>query len=400
VLTKNPMTSVERRAVGALALLYSFRMLGLFMVLPVLALYAADMEGASPLMIGLALGAYGFSQAFLQIPLGWLSDRIGRRPVILGGLAVFALGSAVAAQADSVGWIVVGRLLQGAGAIAGTVMALVADVTNEEQRTKAMAIVGASIGLSFALSMVLGPLLAGIVGLQGVFAVTTALALSGMLIIVLMLPRHIQQQRHAEVGARAGLIGSVLRDPVLRRFNFGIFSLHFILTASFLAIPAVIENGLGVERAEHWQVYLPVLVISILGMLPMLRRAERGGQVRAMLLTAIVMLLASIPAMLLAPVTILLYAPLCLYFIAVNYLEASLPSMVSKAVEPAGKGTALGVYSTCQFVGAFLGGSLGGVVLQQAGMTGLAVLCLVPGLVWLASSWRLGLQGPARTVSA
>jgi MFS family permease len=389
LLTKNPMTPVERRAVGALALLYSFRMLGLFMVLPLLALYAADMPGGTPLMIGIALGAYGFSQALLQIPLGWLSDRVGRVPVILGGLVVFALGSVVAAMADTVQGIAVGRLLQGAGAIAGSVMALVADITTDEQRTKAMAVVGASIGLSFALALVLGPIIASFSGLHGVFLLTAALATAGIAIVFFGVPRGVQSRHHDEVGAQPGMIGKVLADPALRRLDFGVFSLHFILTASFLVIPFAIEDILGVAREAHWKVYLPVLVASILGMLPLLRLSERHGHVRGMLLLSIAMLVLSVAGVTLLAIPAVLYLALWLYFVAVNYLEASLPSLVSKAVFPGGKGTALGVYSTSQFIGAFCGGASGGWVMQQGGVHALFLLCLVPGLLWIASSWRL-----------
>jgi MFS family permease len=384
------MSGVERRAVGALALLYSFRMLGLFMVLPLLALYATDMPGASPLMLGLALGAYGFSQALLQIPLGWLSDRIGRLPVILAGLLLFAIGSLVAGLAETVPGIVLGRLLQGAGAIAGTVMALVADVTDEEQRTKAMAIVGASIGLSFAVSLVLGPVVAGVSGLSGVFLLTAVLAVVGIAVVVVGVPRGVQSREHAEVGTRRGMIGKVLREPALRRLNFSVFSLHFILTASFLVIPFALQDTLSLSREAHWKVYLPVLVASLLGMLPLLRLAERHGRVRLVLVSSVAMLLLSIAGITLLPVPWVLVVALWLYFVAVNYLEASLPSLVSKAVFAGGKGTALGVYSTCQFIGAFTGGALGGLALQHGGVPGLFVLCLVPGLFWLRSSLAVG----------
>lgn len=389
MLTKNPMTPVERRAVGALALLYSFRMLGLFMVLPLLALYAADMPGGTPLMIGLALGAYGFSQALLQIPLGWLSDRVGRVPVILGGLLMFAFGSLVAGLAESVQGIALGRFLQGAGAIAGSVMALVADLTDDEQRTKAMAIVGASIGVSFALSLVLGPVVAAFSGLQGVFYLTAVLATLGVAIVFFGVPRGVQSRHHDEVGAQPGMIGKVLADPSLRRLDFGVFSLHFILTASFLVIPFAIEDVLEIGREAHWKVYLPVLIASLLGMLPLLRLSERHGQVRAVLLVSIALLVLSVAGVTLLAIPAVLYLALWLYFVAVNYLEASLPSLVSKAVFPGGKGTALGVYSTSQFIGAFCGGASGGWVLQQGGEQALFLLCLVPGLLWIASSWRL-----------
>lgn len=400
MLTKNPMTTVERRAVGALALLYSFRMLGLFMVLPLLALYAVDMPGGTPLMIGLALGAYGFSQALLQIPLGWLSDRIGRTPVILGGLLMFAAGSLVAGLAETVPGIVVGRLLQGAGAIAGTVMALVADVTDDEQRTKAMAIVGASIGLSFAVSLVLGPVVAGFGGLSSVFMLTAVLAVSGIAVVFLGIPRGVQSRAHADVGTRPGMIRSVLAEPALRRLNFGVFSLHFILTASFLVIPFALLDTLSLPREAHWKIYLPVLLASLIGMLPLLRLAERHGRIRSVLVSTVVMLLVSIAGMTLLAVPWVLCVALWLYFVAVNYLEATLPSLVSKAVFSGGKGTALGVYSTCQFIGAFTGGACGGLALQYGGVEGLFLLCLIPGVFWVRSSLGVTASPPPVTQGA
>ncbi|MEM1143773.1 MAG: MFS transporter, partial [Pseudomonadota bacterium] len=239
LLTKTPMTALERRVVASLSLLYSVRMLGLFMALPLLALYAVDMRGASALMIGIALGAYGATQALLQVPLGWLSDRIGRKPVILGGLVVFALGSVVAALADSVPLVAVGRALQGAGAISSSVMALAADLTSEEQRTKAMAIIGISIGASFALALIFGPLLAAVGGLPLVFWITAAMAALCVLVVVFAVPKAPSRQ-HVDVGLSGALIAPVLKDPRLRRLDASVFLLHMILTASFLLVPAAI----------------------------------------------------------------------------------------------------------------------------------------------------------------
>jgi MFS family permease len=388
LLTANPMTALERRVVAALALLYSFRMLGLFMALPLIALYAADMVGASPLMIGITLGAYGLTQAFLQIPLGWLSDRIGRKPVILAGLAIFALGSVVAALAESVQMIAVGRALQGAGAISGSVMALAADLTSTEQRTKAMAVIGISIGLSFALALVFGPLLAAWGGLDAVFWMTAGMAVLGMVIVALGIPTA-TSRRHEDVGANASMFRPVLLDPVLQRLNGSVFLLHFILTASFIVVPAVIESSIQVPRESHWKVYLPVLVISLLAMYPLLRLSERDGKPALALRIGVLLMPASLAALFLSKNIPLLYVALCGFFAAVNYLEAALPSLVSKAVFAHGKGTALGVYATCQFLGAFVGGTSGGLVYAAAGLEGLLWLVLAAATLWMALIWRM-----------
>ncbi len=384
VITKNPMTALERRSVSSLALLYSFRMLGLFMVVPILSLYAIDLPGATPGLIGLAMGIYGLTQALLQIPLGWLSDRVGRKPVIVGGLLMFALGSVLAATADSLWGIIFGRAIQGSGAIAATVMALVADLTSTEQRTKAMALVGMSIGLSFAVALVLGPVLAAAGGLSMVFWLTALLAVGGIAIVVLLVPAPLPPAHgHSDVGARPALFGRTLRDPALLRLNFGVFSLHFILMACFLVVPGALEQLAGVDRAHHWQVYLPVLALSIVGILPLMRMAERGGRPREMFLCGIGLLAVALPVLDLAAGPLVFFAGLWLFFTGFNYLEATLPSQVSKTVFAGGKGTALGIYSTCQFLGAFAGGAGGGWLLQHSGQLGLLGVCLLLAVTWL-----------------
>ena len=394
------MTPLERRTVSSLALLYSFRMLGLFMVLPLLALYAVDYPGATPTMIGLALGVYGLSQALLQIPLGWLSDRIGRKPVIVGGLVVFALGSVMAAVADSVWGIVLGRGLQGAGAIASTVMALVADLTSPEQRTKAMAMVGMSIGMSFAVALVLGPVVAASGGLPAVFWLTAAFAGVGVVIVLALIPTPERGLKHSEVGTNTGLIGASLRDQNLARLNFGVFALHFCLMACFLVIPGQLQGLAGLGRDSHWQVYLPALVLSIAGMVPMMIQAERKGRARQMFLLAILFFALALATMALTRSHLALYLAMWIFFVGFNYLEANLPSLVSKAVNPQARGTALGMFSTCQFLGAFAGGAGGGWLLEQWGELAIIASCLLLAALWLLLSLPASVTSPATAATA
>lgn len=386
------MTSQERRTVASLAALYCFRMLGLFMVLPLLALYAADLPGATPTLIGLALGIYGLANGLLQIPFGWLSDRVGRKPVIVSGLLLFALGSVIAATAATINAIILGRTLQGAGAISGTLMALVADLTREDQRTKAMAVVGMSIGLSFALALVLGPMVATFGGLPAVFWLTAALALSGIALLLLVVPPSPAAGAigHAAAVGRPGIIRRGPGERELLRLNFGVFVLHFILVAFFLVVPSLIEQTLGVDRERHWVVYLPVLLLSLVGMVPLIVLAERAGRLRLIFLLGIALVFVAIATLGFTSSSLLCYGALWLFFVGFNYLEATLPSLLSKAVALDGKGAAMGVFSTCQFLGAFAGGAGGGWLLDHFGSGMLTSACLVLAAAW----WLLVARSP------
>ncbi len=392
-----PLLPSERRAAAGLALIFALRMLGLFLILPVFAIHAVELAGATPLLIGLAVGAYGLTQAMLQIPFGLLSDRIGRKPVIFAGLTLFLIGSVVAAMADSIHWVIVGRVIQGSGAVAAAIMALTADLTREEVRTRAMAGIGISIGMAFAAAMVLGPLIAGVAGLSGVFWFIAALAACGILVLWLVVPNPVRSIVHRDAEPVLSQFSGVLANRELLRLDFGIFALHVIMTSQFLALPLAL-NQAGFNPDHHWMVYLPVLALSVVAMVPFIILAERGGRIRGIFVGAVAMLgAASVLFYLANDHFYVLAAVLVIFFTAVNLLEATLPSIVSKVSPVASKGTAMGVYSTSQFTGAFLGGALGGWVHQVFGPEAVFLFGAAVGLIWLIVAF--GMAQPAQVSS-
>jgi MFS family permease len=379
----NAMSAVERRTAFGLSGIYAFRMLGLFLILPVFALHAEGLPGATPLLVGIAIGIYGLTQAALQIPFGILSDRLGRKPVILAGLGLFALGSVIAAVADDLVWIIVGRAVQGSGAVAAAIMALAADLTRESQRTKVMAVLGMTIGASFMLAMLTGPLIDAWVGVQGIFWLTAGLAGVGMALLLLVVPSPAHETVHRDAEAVPELLAGVLRNADLLRLDWGIFSLHLILTALFLALPLALRDA-GLPPAQHAWLYLPVLVASVAGMVPFVILAERHGQLKAVFLGAVGLLALALLGMYVAgPSFWVLAAMLLLFFIAFNLLEAILPSMVSKVAPAGAKGSAMGVYSSSQFSGAFAGGMLGGAVHGVWGLYGVFLFAAGVAALWL-----------------
>lgn len=373
----------ERRAGVSLALIYAFRMLGLFMIMPVFALYAEKLPEATPFLAGLALGIYGLTQALLQIPFGMLSDRIGRKPVIFAGLVIFALGSLVAAQADSIYGIIFGRALQGSGAIAAALMALAADLSREEHRTKMMALIGASIGVAFAAAMVLGPVLNQWIGISGIFAGTAVLALIGIAILYLIVPDPLHTHFHSDAQVQSGALVDVLRDSQLLRLDFGIFILHFALMCVFLVMPLELRDTASLAAADHWKLYLPVFALSLVIMLPFVIIAERNRRMKQVFLGAIATVALAVTGFIYSSDLRTLGLSLVLFFAGFNLLEASLPSLISKTARATQKGTAMGVYSSSQFMGAFAGGLVGGAVHGYWGIDGLYITVIVVLLLWL-----------------
>lgn len=374
------MSPEERRAGASLAAIFALRMLGLFLILPVFSVYAKTLPGGDNLaLVGFALGAYGLTQALFQIPYGIASDIYGRKLVIVIGLVIFAIGSFVAAWAPTMNWIIVGRVLQGAGAISAAVTALAADLTREEHRTKVMAMIGSSIGLVFALSLVGAPLLYGLIGMGGLFSMTGVLALAAIVLLIKAVPPAPPPHGHANLPLR-----QVVLDPDLMRLNVGIFLLHMVQMAMFVVLPHALVNHGGLEAAAHWKVYLPAVLVSFAVMVPAIIAAERKDKMRPIFLAAIGLLVVVQSGLLLFHEGLwTLGFWLLLFFIAFNVLEATLPSLVSRTAHPASKGAALGVYNTTQALGLFIGGTVGGYVAQNFGDNAVFAACTGLMLVWL-----------------
>ncbi len=388
------MSPVERRTGISLASIFALRMLGLFLILPVFSLHAKTMPGGDNLtMVGLAFGAYGLTQAVFQIPYGIASDLWGRKQVIVVGLLIYALGSFVAAWAPDMTWMVVGRVLQGMGAISAAVTALAADLTREEHRTKVMAMIGSSIGLVFALSLVGAPLLYGWIGMSGLFDLTGVFALAAIVLLLKAVPPAPAPQGHAKLPMR-----QVLFDADLLRLNFGIGTLHMIQMAMFVVLPhALVRHG-GLSTAEHWKVYLPAVLVSFVVMVPAIIAAEKKGWMRPIFVAAVALLVfVQIGLFLFGQNLWMLAFWLLLFFVAFNVLEATLPSLVSRTAPPAAKGAALGVYNTTQAIGLFIGGALGGYVAQNFGDN--AVFAAAAGLAFLWLLVAISMNFPQRRAS-
>ncbi len=390
------MAGAERRAALSLATLFFFRMFGLFLILPVLALYAQSLTGATPFLIGVAMGIYGLTQALFQIPFGGFSDRYGRKPVIAAGLLVFGVGSALCAVSAHVAGIIAGRALQGAGAISAAVMALAADLTREEQRIKVMAVIGVTIGLAFAAAFVAGPALDAVLGLHGLFWLAAGLALCGLAVLYLFVPEPAHSAFHRECEPQWSQVLGILAHPDLRRLNVGIGCLHFLLTASFVVLPVVLRDDLGLASRLHWEVYLPVFGLSILFMVPAIRMTGRRG--RELFLGAVTLAgLAELGLALGHGSAPWVFFMLWGFFSGFNYLEASLPALVSQLAPADRRGTALGVYAMSQFLGTFGGGATGGLLSGYAGASGVFLMCAILAFAWLVYARGMPFPRPLRS---
>ncbi|WP_184037876.1 MFS transporter [Chitinivorax tropicus] len=391
-MKSSPLSAFELRASLSLAGIYSLRMFGMFLILPIFALYAPQLQGGdNHTLVGVALGAYGLTQAILQLPFGILSDRIGRKKVIYIGLILMALGSLVCASATDIYTMILGRALQGAGAISAAIMALLADLTHEEHRTQAMAMIGMSIGLTFAASLAAGPSLYHLLGMPGIFVLIGVLSIAALIGVWQIVPQPTLSRFHSDAEASPTKLRDVLRDPQLLRLNYGIFALHAAQMAMFTVMPLVLKNTGHLSADQHWQVYLPIMVGAFIFMVPAIIYGEKKARLKQVFVSAIALMLLAQAGMALALNSFWeIVALLALYFLAFNILEATLPSLVSKIAPAAAKGTAIGVYNATQSFGAFLGGASGGWLYNHYGTPAVFGMCSLMMLGWLlvASSMR------------
>jgi predicted MFS family arabinose efflux permease len=382
------LTRSEFRSTASIAAIYMARLLGLFMIYPVFAHFAGGLTGATPTTIGLALGAYGLTQGLLQIPFGLLSDRLGRRTMVVLGLAIFCIGSVTAALSHSIWGVLVGRALQGAGAIGSVLLASVADVTRSETRTRAMAIVGVSIGFSFMVAVVLGPLVAVVAGLSGIFWLTAVLALIGIAIASVVIPT--RETHEAGIGVAPTSMRQLVTDRRLLELDFAIFTLHATMTALFLAVPLIVSHGMGLGGGSAWVLYLPVLAAAAVLMVPFVIIAEKHGRMDQIRLLAIALIgLSELILLLLGGSEIGIVVALVVFFTAFTVLEALLPSALTKAAPASAKGTASGLYSSSQFIGIFFGGTVGGLAMEHGGVSAVIAFVLALTVIWGGSQVML-----------
>ncbi|MEC5317990.1 MFS transporter [Brenneria populi subsp. brevivirga] len=382
-MNDNKMTPGELRATWGLGTVFSLRMLGMFMVLPVLTTYGMALQGASESLIGVAIGIYGLMQAIFQIPFGLMSDRLGRKPLIVGGLLIFTLGSVIAALSDSIWGIILGRALQGSGAISAAVMALLSDLTREQNRTKAMAFIGVSFGITFAIAMVVGPIVTHAFGLQALFWGIAFLSLMGVAITLAVIPAAPSHVLNRESALVRGGVSKVLANSRLLKLNFGIMSLHILLMSSFVALPRVMEQA-GLTPQNHWKIYLATMLVSFAGVVPFIIYAELKRRMIRVFIGCILILIAAEVVLWSADSQLWrIILGIQMFFLAFNVMEALLPSLISKEAPAGYKGTAMGVYSTTQFLGVAIGGSLGGSLFEYDGAAAVFAAGAAIAALWL-----------------
>ncbi len=395
------MNAIERRAVFSLSTILCLRMLGLFMVLPLFALYTSHLSGATPFLIGLSMGIYGLVQALLQIPFGTLSDHVGRKKIIALGLCIFAMGSMIAALSHTIWGMLLGRTLQGAGAVGSTIIALIADLTRTTQRTKAMAISGVTIGLSFSLAMVIGPISAAWIQVSGIFWLAALLSIIAIVLLFTLVPTPKPTRNNLLIKneSPSQQFLALLKHTELRRLNSGIFLLHLLFTASFVAIPISLQTLAGLNSNQQWMLYIPILIISFLSAIGCIMVAEKKHCVKPFFIGSIILIgIAEFLLWIFAHHLLLSALSLLLFFSAFSLLEAFLPSLVSRAAPPTHKGMALGIYSCSQFLGIFAGGTLGGWLYGAFGLTSIYLFCTILTLVWSAIAFNM--KNPQYSIQA
>ncbi len=398
-MSSSGLNALEKKAAFSLATVFGLRMLGLFMILPVFAIYGPELTGYTPLWLGIAIGAYGLTQALLQIPMGILSDKFGRKPIILLGLVVFMIGSIVAAVSDSIYGVVFGRALQGMGAIASAILALAADLTREEQRPKVMATIGMFIGLSFTVALVVGPIVTESFGLHGLFWFTAILTVGAMVMIQFMVPNSVHKAPKGDNVAIISQLSTLAKHPQLLRLNVGVFTLHMALTACFIYLPTKLIDG-GLVLADHWQLYLPALFGSFFLMVPFMIIGIKKNKEKEMFAAAIALLALTLALFSKLPNDLTsLVILIVMFFVAFNYLEATMPSILSR-IAPAGvKGSAMGIFSSSQFLGAFTGGAIGGALSTEYGESGVFIVMACCTSIWLLIALGMKKQTKSKSFS-
>ncbi|HEU5280766.1 MAG TPA: MFS transporter [Gammaproteobacteria bacterium] len=395
---EHKMTATERKAVFSLSAIMGLRMVGLFMVLPLFSLYAHQLVGATATLIGVAMGVYGLAQALFQIPFGYLSDKVGRKPIILMGLLIFCLGSLVAGHATHMVPMIIGRALQGIGAVGSTILAMMADLTRESQRTKSMAIAGITIGFSFSVAMFLGPVLSQWISINHLFYLAAGFGLIGILVLYFSVPTPATESWHRDAEPEFKSFFQLIFHPELAKLNIGILILHAIFTASFVVIPISLKNNLGFAAHDQWEIYLPTLLGSFIISLFCIGMAERKGQLKPYFIGGIAALLAAALLMCYFPANLsLMILGLSAFFGGFSLMEAFLPSLISRTAPADRKGSAMGVYSCSQFLGIFMGGVLGGWLYGKFSFSGVYLFCAALSLFWLVIACAM--QAPRTLVT-